>query len=232
MNKARREKLLNFTKKFKKHPLNISFYSDNNLAKYQALIKKPMDFTKIQQNLEENIYKNSVEWYNDMELIYTNAILYNQDNEIALIAKYLLSQFKKEAYGYNKKDINEWNEGYQKLLSKLGDFISNSPVPQGSDDITSSCIKRSHRMPQMSISEISKMKDHMENYLDRDDFRSNLISIIRHTQKDVLPSSHEQHGSNKSITIDLEKLNHQALNALNLLVQSYELISQDSDNDN
>lgn len=226
MNPERKQKLINFTKDFLNRPMNEYFshpvnLEEDNLPNYLNIVKRPMDLSTVIQNLQNNIYKTTSEWYSDMSLIYENAINYHKETIFGIMARYLLQEFKKEASGYNITNINEWNVQYQKMLTKLGRMISESKISLGRDDLPNVCIKKAINYPKIEDPEIKIMMEKMKKLLSKDDFRQNVVYIIRHSQKDFTFVRDE---SDKVYHISLEKLAQPTLKALNLLVNSYNLI--------
>ncbi|XP_020245934.1 transcription factor GTE1-like isoform X2 [Asparagus officinalis] len=68
------------------------------LRDYYKIIKRPMDFSTIQKQMEANVYKNAREIYADVRLVFSNAMTYNEDNkhDIHVMAKTLQQKFEEK----------------------------------------------------------------------------------------------------------------------------------------
>lgn len=59
----------------------------DNCPNYFDIVKNPMDLGTIRRNLRNNKYTSVAEWKRDMELVWSNSILYNtEDSTIGLMA--------------------------------------------------------------------------------------------------------------------------------------------------
>ncbi|KAJ3416032.1 hypothetical protein HDV05_003391 [Chytridiales sp. JEL 0842] len=72
--------------RLKNHPLSAPFVLpvDDSIAPgYSAMIKKPMDISKVERLVASGNYKNSIELvFSDVRLIFSNCYLYNTDDSI------------------------------------------------------------------------------------------------------------------------------------------------------
>eukprot|EP00957_Ditylum_brightwellii_P070714 5374707-Ditylum_brightwellii.AAC.1 len=66
---------------------------------YCDVIKKPMNLTYIQEKVDAKKYETLQEFFGDVELTVSNALLYNSDpkNEFHIAAKEMKKKFKKMA---------------------------------------------------------------------------------------------------------------------------------------
>ncbi|EAX96878.1 Bromodomain containing protein [Trichomonas vaginalis G3] len=78
----------------------------DNCPNYLQIVHHPMDIGTVCQKIEENKYNSVAEWKADVELIWSNSLLYNSNN-----------QFLK----FITLDM-------QKTFSELSKFISDNPV--------------------------------------------------------------------------------------------------------
>lgn len=66
-----------------------------NIPDYPEVIKNPMDFGTIKQKLNTGAYANVKEFISDVELVFSNCILYNgETTEYGIIAKRLSEEFR------------------------------------------------------------------------------------------------------------------------------------------
>jgi len=105
-------------KEMSKQHLGIYFSEPVDFVKlgipdYPTIIKEPMDFSTIGQNLEQNVYSSHEEFAQHMRLVFRNAITYNvrRDNPVHMAAREM-------------SDIFE--ERYRIMVSQLG--VHSLPV--------------------------------------------------------------------------------------------------------
>jgi hypothetical protein len=68
-----------------------------NIPDYLEVIKNPMDFATIKSKLAKYVYKSPSEFIGDVELVFTNCIIYNGENsDYGVIAKGLKEEFRKQ----------------------------------------------------------------------------------------------------------------------------------------
>lgn len=48
-----------------------------NIPTYYTIVKKPMDFGTVEQNLQDNVYSTAKQFYNDSKLVFSNCYLFN-----------------------------------------------------------------------------------------------------------------------------------------------------------
>ncbi|OHT05780.1 Bromodomain containing protein [Tritrichomonas foetus] len=94
----------------------------DNCPDYYEVIKTPMDLTKVRENLESDKYDTVQQWKSDMELIWSNAILYNGNEAlIGIIATELSYLFAQYTQGFTDTPFDDW-------LTQLGllcdEFVS------------------------------------------------------------------------------------------------------------
>ena len=79
-------------------PFARKYIPDKKLqADYNLKVKKPMDLPTVRKNIKDNKYSCFQEWVDDMNLIFDNAISFNEANSlVGGIAIYLKKQFKKK----------------------------------------------------------------------------------------------------------------------------------------
>jgi ankyrin repeat protein len=69
-------------------------YVAMKIPDYPELIKHPMDFGTIKERLATGCYKNRKEFIDDVELVFSNCILYNKEtSEFGILAKRIRDEF-------------------------------------------------------------------------------------------------------------------------------------------
>ena len=115
------------TKKFLEMPLAIFFVDavDSRSAPgYAEKIKKPMCLSKVLKKLQENKYNTIEKWKDDVNLVWNNAITYNnQGTPLHLIAKELkeLFKIKTENIPHNVNEI--WTKKIAKCHNELTQML-------------------------------------------------------------------------------------------------------------
>ena len=146
--KSWEKKCLNITKEFYSLPLaRIFTISADPLNPYFIFcqkISKYLDLTVIKHSLETHKYKNEIDWADDFELVFQNAITFydlptNSTPIISIMAKYLLKKFRTkrkilERNSYNDKKLKSLYIKYIDILSNLPKNIHNTePLPKLKD---------------------------------------------------------------------------------------------------
>ncbi|OHT02934.1 Bromodomain containing protein [Tritrichomonas foetus] len=91
---------------------------------YLDKIKKPMDLGTVLQNLHDSKYQSVDQWKNDMNLIWKNAMTYNnQASPLYIIAQDLQETFKKLVETIPKTHTEEWLMRVRKEHNKLQRII-------------------------------------------------------------------------------------------------------------
>lgn len=168
------------------------------LDDYEKIVTKPMDFSTITNNLNNNVYQSTAEWYNDMSLVFQNAIdYYKEDDCISLIAKYCLSQFKKASLGLNISSDSEWIKSVQEMTQKLTNCYLNPPFHNYSQKVID--IKNNlDSIPNPGDEEIYMNLEKLNSFGKNDDTKYDLYGIFKEIGR--MPPESLNH------PIDLEKL--------------------------
>ena len=101
------------TKYFKEHYLASPFLypvDTSEVIDYLNFVQKPMDLSTIQKKLDNNVYKTSKEWSDDLMLIWDNAIAYNKrwENLILKAATILKEKAEKKIKLIPKNETDLW----------------------------------------------------------------------------------------------------------------------------
>ncbi|KAJ6824214.1 transcription factor GTE1-like [Iris pallida] len=88
-----------------------------HLDDYYEVIKRPMDFTTIRDQMEANLYKHVREIYADVRLVFTNAMTYNEDkSDVHVMAKTLLEKFRRSGCNYYPKSLKRKQDKKRRRL--------------------------------------------------------------------------------------------------------------------
>jgi hypothetical protein len=215
---------LQITQQFIDRALNVFFLQPvdpeaDGLPDYHQKIRHPIDLSTVRSKLQSGAYSSTTHWYRDMCLIYENALKYHGESSLwGTIASQLLHDFKRAAKGFQSQSAHEWADLLAAETKKLGRLISSSPVKHGADVLVSSCIHRAEGLPKFAHDTIPDLVARLNSLLDKDEVRSNVLSIVKLTHKEP-PINVNEDGS---ITIDIEKLKDHALHALTLYARALE----------
>lgn len=184
------------------------------LKNYNEIVEHPMDFSTIDKRLKSDYYPSGREWYNDVCLVYENALKYHPKGTIFhQIAEYSLNEFKKQAVGFGCTEPQQWYDLVAKGMRELSEEIANGPVPQGVDPMILSIIKKAEGMVSLNPRYIAEVVDKLNRKLDNDDVRHDVMCILNETEPQLKIDG-------ESMTIDADALSQQSLNTLYLYVKS------------
>jgi len=111
------------------YPVDLSEAED-----YLECIEHPMDFSKIDEKIDNREYNTPKEWYDDIELIVNNAMTYNQNydpNNIIRKAKILKDSVKVMMHFLNPELVWECN---QVIRHRKLEEIQNKKNNKGHDN--------------------------------------------------------------------------------------------------
>lgn len=113
---------------------------------YFDKIRKPMDIGTVLQNLQDNKYSSVDQWRNDMNLIWKNAMTYNNpQSPLYIIAQDLQETFKKMTEYIPRTQTVEWIIKVRKEHSILQRIIDARPstgnLTLSSSSITNNPVK-------------------------------------------------------------------------------------------
>ena len=204
-----------------KQPLNIYFINPVNpekdgLVGYRDIVNHPMDFTTINENLKAGVYQSPRDWYDDVVLIYENALLYHGIKENTIwytIAKFKLQEFKKMNKGYSCSDVQEWFDSVSEKMNQISEDISQSPVPQGMDPIIPTIIKQSGSLLPPKPQTIAELVFNLNKFLDNPRVHNDVLYILKQTQPDLKIEG-------EKFSINADELSDATLNALTMYIDS------------
>ena len=109
----------------------------DNCPNYFDIVKTPMDLGTIKKNLRGNKYKSIEEWKRDMELVWSNSILFHTENStVGLMAIELqnyfheLTRYLTDSYRSSwKRQLIELNQEFQTCVKEVSKFhvVQNAP---------------------------------------------------------------------------------------------------------
>lgn len=110
--------------KFYTHPRNFNIFNEpvdpilHNLPHYFECIKNPMDLGTIKCRLNSSYYENLSHCFDDIRLVFNNAIIFNgQESFVGKAAKDMLAEF--EADVGDLEDKNNRNVSICKTITKF-----------------------------------------------------------------------------------------------------------------
>jgi hypothetical protein len=193
----------------------FAYPPEKAIPNYTDYIQDPIDLGTIRSRLEENYYKSSIDWYNDVCRVYENGISFHRKEfPWASIAAYNLSQFKKLAIGLHCHDAGEWHEFVRRKLNKVINTASNSPVPHCLDPLLDTIVKYAETVLPPTPKAIVETVEWLNRWCERDEVRCDLIYLLKKLQPSL------NFGSGEALIIDSDKLNHAALKGLSMYVKA------------
>jgi hypothetical protein len=88
---------------------------------YFDVIKFPMDLSTIQRKLADNVYTSVGQWKNDVDLVWSNAILYNgSDSYVAIICRDLEKIFENSFQSVFDDALSDWYGQLRSLVDEFG----------------------------------------------------------------------------------------------------------------
>jgi hypothetical protein len=76
---------------------------------YLTIVRFPMDLTTISRNLDENKYSTIQQWKNDVQLVWSNAVLYHGANSLlGLLARDFEILFHRVTEGFSDSVTHDW----------------------------------------------------------------------------------------------------------------------------
>lgn len=110
----------------------------DNCPNYFEVVKNPMDLGTIRKNLRGNKYKSIEEWKRDMELVWSNSILFHKETStVGLMALELQNYFREitkylsDSYRSSwKRQLIELNQEFQICVKEVNKFHVVQNVPK------------------------------------------------------------------------------------------------------
>ena len=153
---------------------------------YLDVIKHPIDLTTIRKKLVSGEYKSTQEWSDDVNLIFSNAKLYNDAGSlIYLISQEMEQWFSRKLTQLPKNKEEEWMVSlrkYSTVLSRLSNHPPSSIVTMHTSLIENSTKETAN---ETANEQLNHSKDHDENNeVASDNFENNKTE----TKDETIPS--------------------------------------------
>ena len=193
-------------------PLAIYFINLNTMDKkmdadYRAKIKNPIDFNTVKKKLKDNEYKSFQEWVDDINLIYENAIEFNERSSVTGgIAVYLQKQFHKKLREIEAMNVRNF-ENQIMLIGQRLESILKQPPP--SFNVECKYDLDSLDSQDFDVPRINRIKQELEKFIN-DGKQNEILECINSSNSEYLYHSGEE--------IDLAHLGRNTLLALEKLV--------------
>ena len=94
---------------------------------FPQVIKKPMDMETISRKINTGVYKNVLEWRNDVELMFNNALKYFDLPAMIIATKDLQSYFRKISNELSDFPEIDWATRLARLEGELRELMENAP---------------------------------------------------------------------------------------------------------
>lgn len=212
------EKCKIITREFLSKPFSVYFRTPVNpvdLQDYDKIVKKPMDLGTINSKLQKRYYNSISEWYDDMILVFQNAIDYFPiDDGLSMIARYQLAEFKKMAYGMNLTTEQDWLNSIQTISSKLTKIISQPPSLTKANPNISLLCQRAEKASPPDKQAIASYVQKLNHITVNDDVREEVIGILKEVQGMTISEITEQ-------PVNLDNLKPVALKSLVLFANEH-----------
>lgn len=219
MNSIDKEKCYEITKFFLKHPAMIPFKEPVDDETYKKVIKKPMDFKTVLDNLRKDAYTSHNQWKDDVELIWRNAKEFNKVGHYVNLAEYGQKLFKKE---YSKKfyRIEKLLDECAKLESELDKLLSNPPT-YGKFQGLAILQQLSPKEKKSTDGLVNEVYENIVKFTDEDSQRE-IFSILRMFNPKFGGSAIVKNGDNNiKETIQLAKLPPKVLESLKKFIDTH-----------
>ncbi|KAH0795045.1 Bromodomain containing protein [Histomonas meleagridis] len=96
---------------------------------YYEYIKKPMALNEIKKKLNADQYSDVEAFKSDVNLIWSNAILYNgEDSLFAYMSKEASLWFDKKMEGFPSTPLEEWFQKVQNTTRNIFEALCNPPT--------------------------------------------------------------------------------------------------------
>lgn len=98
-------------------------------ANYTKYVKNPIDLTTIQKQLKAKKYKSFKEWYNAVDLIWSNTRAYYEEDDLMIpITDEVEAIFENELQAQQlRNNVNDWWKEVVRLQEKIGQLNNNPP---------------------------------------------------------------------------------------------------------
>jgi hypothetical protein len=179
------ERCVSITNDLLSRPLFRAFAAPVNpiadgLIGYEKKVSRPMDLGTISQNLAQRRYFTTQEWYDDMRLVFQNALDYHSPEAIWwFIAKYGMGEFERMAVGLNVADQQKWMDSLKQVSVKFAKIVANPPAPEKTNPLIADLRQKAEQSSMPSKELIGLGVEKLNGLLENDTIRKDVYDILR-----------------------------------------------------
>lgn len=173
----------------------------DDLENYFEIVKKPMCFRTVLNNLQNREYASTKQWFDDMTLIFDNASRYYSSgsdipHSISMISEYMLQELNTAAFGMNIDNEKEWIKAVQDQTSKMTKLLSQPPIDQNNSKVVE-ILKRIDTIPEPEMRDLLEYSEILNDLTTKPKHKKDLYKILEHfgynsTQFENKPVDFEQ----------------------------------------
>jgi len=219
MNESVKNQCILITRKLAAKPMHRYFLDKvpESTIGYYEMIKKPMWFHQVLENLISNKYKSISEWSDDIKTIFGNALIFNQPEDVLYqIAKYSEKKFSEEIRYQKIESPKSWINHVNELMKRFILLAGKSPISQGVDPLIFDIVERTRNVAPPTQYENRSVAEYILKRIDNiNEVRYNVLEILKITEPFL-------NMSKEPITIDFEVLGNHSKSALYEYMKSRE----------
>lgn len=212
------QKLLDMTTKLEDDPMHLLFkdssmLNDDYLTNYSKIVTKPLALDIIHNNIVTKKYSGPTHWYNDVCLMYQNAIDYHNSGnpgtvpDLVYLAHFLLWKFKKE-HKYMLLKNETWMAKVIKKSNEITEIIKTMPISsRRSSNINNYLKKNDSHLEPMNPRDVTPLVEKLNTALADVEFRQDIFQLLKIAENIEPPNIPND-------TIDFEKLKPATQNAI------------------
>jgi hypothetical protein len=152
----------------------------DGLVGYEKKVSRPMDMGTVSHNLSQQKYRSTHEWYEDMRLVFQNALDYHSPEAIWwFIASYGLGELKRMSVGLDVANQQKWLESLNDVSEKLARIISSPPNPTKANPLVAELRKRAEATPPVSKESIALGVEKLNSMLEDEKVREEVYGILK-----------------------------------------------------
>lgn len=218
-----------------KHPISKMFAEPvdpiiDEAPNYFDIVKSPMDFSTVRNKLNSEKYQTIQDFKNDVQLIFSNAALYNgKSSPVGVVAAELSQQFKELSKSLTDNPDSCW---YNKLIQLKRSLINH--VQQHPSNVQKQKQDQTIEDESTFTCEIGKFEVSMMSSKDLECLAFNLLKIEEPKQIEsiikIINEENPEVDTNDGATIDLNILTPQSLRKLKeFTINELEMTGKDYD---
>lgn len=215
-----------------KHPISKMFAEpvdpiNDEAPNYFVIVKKPMDFSTIRKKLQNGQYSTIHDFKKDVQLVFSNATLYNgKSSPIGIVAAELNVYFKDLSKNITDNPDSCW---YNKLIQLKRSLINHvQQHPSNSQKQK----EQSNDTETSFTCEIGRFEVNLMNGKDLESLASNIIKLDEPKQLDnirrIIKEENPEVDTDDGATIDLNILTPKTLRKLKeFTINELEMVGKD-----